>query len=476
MTSEPEAPAQQPGQRPPRRRISRSTQFVLAASIILGLTMTLVGQVVSTTVERAAVQSAAEAGAVYMEAFLEPFVQELVVANELSRQSIEAIDRLMVNGSLNRHVVSVKVWRADGKVLYSTDKSMVGKTFATDEIAEALRGRIVTGLEELDEDENQFERRLNTPLYEIYAPLREFGTGRILAVGEFYEQAEALEREISNVRRQVWAVVGAATLAMLILLFVIVRRGDRIIDQQQTALHQRVREQARLHARNTVLQRRINTANHEFSRVNELTMRRIGADLHDGPAQLLTLILVMLDDFAEQQKERGEPVTDSQDSTYEVMRSAAADALREIRAISRGLVLPEIGDLTLDEELHLVAQRHEQRTSTQVRLELGSLPAHAPLPLKFCIYRFVQEGLTNAYRHAGGQGQRVSAQYRNGQLTVEVADAGPGIAKADMLAECLGNTRLGLAGMRYRVEALGGHFHVSSVPGQGTTLTAQFKL
>jgi signal transduction histidine kinase len=451
------------------RNLSRSTQFVIAAALILGLTMFFVGKLVSARIERAAVQSAAEAGAHYMEAFLEPYVQEMSRDNALAPSSIKSLDGLMGSRSLKRHIVSIKIWRADGTVVYSTDKSITNRKFPMDEIAEALKGKVVTDLEDLSQEENEFERTLNVPLYEIYAPLREFHSGKIIAVGEFYEKAESLEQEINRVRQQVWMVVGAATLAMLILLFFLVWRGDKIIQRQQVALRLRLLEQTRLHVSNAALQRKMTTATQEFSRINELTLRRIGADLHDGPAQLLTLILIRLDDLAEN-------CASVDQESMETIRGAATDALREVRDLSRGLALPEINDLTLLEELQLVAKRHEQRTGTKVELKLGSLPDAATLPLKLCLYRFVQETLNNAYRHARGKGQVVSGNHLNGKLLVTVKDDGPGMAPDALVVDTHGRTRLGLAGLRYRVESLGGQFSIDSSPGKGTSVNAQFKL
>ena len=243
-------------------------------------------------------------------------------------------------------------------------------------------------------------------------------------------------------------MVGAATLAMLTLLFFIVRSGDQIIQRQQVALRSRLQEQTRLHISNAELQRKMATATQEFSRVNELTLRRIGADLHDGPAQLLTLILIRLDDLAEN-------CSAVDQESLETIRGAATDALREVRDLSRGLALPEINDLSLVEELKLVAQRHEQRTGTKVALNLGLLPEAAPLTLKLCIYRFVQEALNNAFRHANGEGQLIQAQYIDEHLNISVRDSGPGMAEDAMLLDTSGRTRLGLAGVRYRVESLG---------------------
>ncbi|MDF9774593.1 sensor histidine kinase [Pseudomonas baetica] len=446
------------------RHLSRSTQFVICATIILGLTMTLVGNLVSQSIEEATVQTAAETGARYMQNFLEPFVQGLTTAKELPDGTIQTIDQLLSSTSLSTHVVSVKIWLPDGTIVYSTDKSAVQKKFPTEEISQALTGKIYTELDnDLEDDtDDAFERSLNIPFYEIFAPLREAGTGKIVAVGEFYETAQALQREINNVREKVWAIVGTATMAMLLLLFFIVRRDEKIIKQQMD-------EQARLHSNNAALQHKVTTANREFSRINELTLRRIGADLHDGPAQLLSLILLRLEELEDSQ---GAP----DGEVLEMIRRAGEDALNEVREISLGLALPEVTDLTLHDALVLLAERHEERTETRVDLKLDTLPDDVPIAHKICIYRFAQEALNNAYIHAGGKGQKLSASHSEGLLEVQVEDAGLGISTEKPSVPGRGRIHLGLVGMRYRVESLGGIFSIESTPHAGTKARAQFKI
>lgn len=443
---------------------NRSVQFVLAAALILGVSMTFVGSLVSQQIRLAAAQSAGEGAAIYMEAFLDEYVQELASARNLKPESTQAIDALMQQTSLNSHIVSVKIWLPDGSNVYSS-KRPVFYYHPAGPIAAAMQGEVVTRLSPLDHDEHAYERSFNQPLYETYVPLREFGSGRIIAIGEFYE----MEHEIASIHLQVWAIIAAATLAMLLLLFLIVRRGDRIIDRQQAILRQQMCEREALHQQNTALQQRVNTASHEFATINELTHRRLGADLHDGPAQLLTLILLRLDELAALS-------TSTTREPLETIRNAAQESLREIRGISRGLALPEINELNLDELLKLVVQRHEQRSETKVQLDLGELPEALSLSYKICVYRLVQEALNNAFHHAGGQGQRVSAKCRQGVLEVQVADTGAGIDKGLQAATGSHRSRLGLVGMRYRVESLGGTFELESAPGQGTRVTARFDL
>ncbi|MNZ23402.1 Signal transduction histidine-protein kinase/phosphatase DegS [compost metagenome] len=449
----------------------RSTQFVIAAALILGVTMSFVGNLVSQQIRLAAAHSAGEGAAIYMEAYLDEYIQELTTARQLSPASIQAMDSLMRDTSLNQHVVSVKIWLPDGTNLYSSSKLPAYPRSPMNEIRQALQGRIVTGLSELENDEHAYERSLNIPLYETYVPLREVGSGRVLAVGEFYE----MEHEIGSIHQEVWVTIGGATLAMLVLLFFIVRRGDRIIEQQQVALCRQMNAQAELHRQNGLLQQKVTRANHEFATINELTHRRLGADLHDGPAQLLTLILLRLDELSAI-RDRCPQSAACASEALETIRSAAQESLREIRDISRGLALPEINALNLEEELRLVTQRHEQRTQTQVQLTLDSLPAEVPLPYKICIYRLVQEALNNAFRHAGGREQRVRTSWQDGVLEVEIADGGDGIAEAPLHTQRHDRVRLGLVGMRYRVESLGGLFSIDSAPGQGTRIRVRFNL
>jgi signal transduction histidine kinase len=100
-----------------------------------------------------------------------------------------------------------------------------------------------------------------------------------------------------------------------------------------------------------------------------------------------------------------------------------------------------------------VIEAHMARTGTEVQLTEAEVPGLSAAA-KICLYRFVQEGLNNAWRYAEGQGQRVAMEVAGARLTVVVSDEGPGYpAVAQPMAEDGG---MGLAGLRDRVESLGG--------------------
>jgi signal transduction histidine kinase len=155
------------------------------------------------------------------------------------------------------------------------------------------------------------------------------------------------------------------------------------------------------------------------------------------------------------------------------IQSSLQSAQKEVRAISTGLSLPQLAELSLLETVTRAARAHERRTGSRVRLDVASLPEQAALPVKITIYRVIQESLNNSYRHAGGANQQVRAFMDGEMLVLEVSDEGPGFVPQ---ASASFHGHLGLAGMRERVESLGGTFSVESEPGKGTRVTARFAL
>jgi signal transduction histidine kinase len=255
---------------------------------------------------------------------------------------------------------------------------------------------------------------------------------------------------------------------MLSVLFAIVRRGSRTIESQQRTLHERISQLSGLLSQNEALRQRIDDLYVRSAETHEAFLRRVGHELHDGPAQLIALALLRLDAL------RPKPgQDDGKEEDYERIRNALVDALGDIRNISAGLILPELEDASPAEVLRLAARNHERRTGTRVRCEVDSLPLKLSPLLKSCLYRFTQAALNNAYQHAGGTGQSVSGTHRNGVVEIAVSDAGPGFLPE---ARNTNGTRLGLISMRDRVVSLGGTFDLATAPGAGTRLTARFEV
>jgi signal transduction histidine kinase len=144
--------------------------------------------------------------------------------------------------------------------------------------------------------------------------------------------------------------------------------------------------------------------------------------------------------------------------------------LKEIRQISLGLSVPELDHATLAETIRETVRAHEGYAERRVRQSIAHLPARVDPEIKLAAYRFLQEGLNNASRHASGAAVEVRAGTApDGSISLEIADEGPGFDITDMQR----SDRLGLLGMRERLEALGGSLEIVSAKGKGTRLAAR---
>jgi signal transduction histidine kinase len=107
----------------------------------------------------------------------------------------------------------------------------------------------------------------------------------------------------------------------------------------------------------------------------------------------------------------------------------------------------------------------------RVGLEIEGEPRPLSAALELSAYRIVQEGLTNAFKHAGPAQARVILRYGDDDLVVEVADDGLGSRNGN------GNgSRRGLAGIGERVAIFGGRLDAGPGPEGGWTVRAAFPL
>ena len=290
-------------------------------------------------------------------------------------------------------------------------------------LQQAWNGHVVAELDELGDAESARERAKKVPLLEIYSPIREPWSGEVVAVAEFYENASEINANLQAARLQSWLVVAAVAAATMALLSGIVFRGSRTIQRQREALTERVAELSALLAQNRALRQRVQKASRSASAINERYLRRIGADLHDGPAQLVAFAALRMD--SEALVDRNAPIG-ARRKEIAAIRSSLDEAMAEIRSICSGLVLPHIETADLAAIVELTIAAHEQRTGSQVARpgKVAAVPLSAPE--RICIFRFLQETLNNAYRHAGGKEQTVEIALQEGRLTVAVSDGGPG--------------------------------------------------
>jgi signal transduction histidine kinase len=446
-------------------RHSLARQFILVAFGVLLVGMFTLGTWVAKRIESGVAEIAAASAALYLNSLLAPHLQELASGSSLSASRMETLNRAIEGAASRMNITSIKIWKENGLVIYSTDKELVGRIFPNKpSLTRAWDGMIAAEFVNHHYAENARERASGLPQLEVYAPVREISSGNVIAVLEFYEHTESLEAHLAEAEWHSWAMTALVTLAMMTALFSIVANGSRTIDEQRISLTQRVSQLSDLLRQNEALRSRVERAARKATEDNERFIRRLGYDLHDGPAQLIGLALLRLDALS---------LTGDNGDNLVAIRSALSDALSDIRNFCAGLLLPEVQGLTLRDALLFIARDHERRTGSEVRCDISEMPLNSPQFVKICLCRFIQEGLNNAFRHAGGKGQQVFARWDGKTITIEVVDEGPGMRAPNTGGERL---RLGLTGLWDRIESIGGAMTVESTPGEGTRLTARLPL
>jgi signal transduction histidine kinase len=452
-------------------QLNLAQRFGLASLVILVLGLAGIGYWVQRQIEAGIIHGTASTTALYVESFVAPQLDELARGRPISAEHVQTLANLLHDTPLGKQIVAFKLWGPNGFVLYDTDKSSIGKSFPVEQrLAQAWQGQTTSRISNLESDENVNERPLAKQLLETYTPIHAPNSDHTVAVAEFYQRVDELQNDIAVAQRLSWLVVAAAMLVIYLLLSGFVRRASDTIQGQQAELTTQVAQLRELLAQNVRLSEQVQRSAARTVAINERFLRRIGAELHDGPAQDLSLALLRLDPGTGDDESLQADTRDGGcDEKLAPIRAAVGHALSEIRGISGGLALPELTRLTLGDTIGRAVKGHERRTGSVVRMSLDGLPDEAPLAVKITAYRVVQEALTNAYRHAHGAGQAVRAETRDGQLYLEVCDEGPGF-DADKAFE--GDQHLGLLGMRERVQSQAGVFRVESQPGHGTKVLA----
>ncbi len=451
-----------------RPRLTLARRFLAANLVILIVAGLVVGMWIGTTLQRGIIDRTAAVTALYVESFVEPQLQGFTADGSLPAASVDELDSLLRSGPLGELVVSLRVWSPSGTILYGSIGELAGQSFPIQgELAEAFAGRVTADLSNLTASENAVERRYWSRLLELYLPVRRSGSDEIIAVVEFYQLPDAIDREVGQAQLVSWALVAGAIGLSFLLLFGIVKQGSDTIGRQASALTRQVGELSSLLAQNTELNDRVRAAAERTTTLNERSLRRISADLHDGPGQTVALALMRVDALKVAETEAGAPPRELTE-----IESALQDALRDMRAIAAGLRMPELAQLDVREVATRAASDHARRTGMPVNVVADGAPDQVALPIKIALYRATQELLSNAFRHGRGVGVRLVVDADDDLLALEVADQGPGF-DVDRLTTLPG---LGLAGMREQAELLGGDFAISSRPGAGTVVRVRWPL
>jgi signal transduction histidine kinase len=183
-------------------------------------------------------------------------------------------------------------------------------------------------------------------------------------------------------------------------------------------------------------------------------LRRLERDLHDGPQQ--RLVRLGMDLAAVERRLAGDDPQAASAQLSEA-RALTADALAELRALSRGIAPPILTDRGLGAALAAVTARSPVPAQLDYSLSPGE---RLPAPIETAAYFVVSEAMTNVAKHSGATEADVCVRRTRDTVTVEVTDNGHGggaLAKGH-----------GLAGLSDRLAALDGTLEIVSPEGGPT--------
>jgi signal transduction histidine kinase len=216
------------------------------------------------------------------------------------------------------------------------------------------------------------------------------------------------------------------------------------------------------------LQEQLRQLSRQILLAQEDERKRISRELHDVIAQTLTGINVRL---AALKKEAG---FNTQNLDRDIARTQrlVEKSVNIVHEFARELRPAVLDDLGLIPALHAFVKLFSRRTHLHVHLKAFAGVEKLDIAKRTILYRVAQEALNNVSRHAHASRAEVSIEKLPESIGMKVKDNGKSF-HVERVLNSKGGQRLGLLGMRERVEMVGGTFCVESAPGKGTTIEVE---
>jgi len=213
--------------------------------------------------------------------------------------------------------------------------------------------------------------------------------------------------------------------------------------------------------------RQLEILNERITNLRDEERRQVARELHDSIGQLLAGLSMNNALLQSQSHQLGENIA-------KLLAESAAliqDAIKQTRTISYLLHPPLLDEAGLVSALRCYVEGFSQRSNVLVTLDIPEQFTGLSKEIELCIFRVVQECLTNVHRHAESPTAGIRVTRDESFLRVEVQDAGKGVPSIHRGALALGQTGVGLRGMQERLRQFGGTLQVQS-NDKGTRVTA----
>jgi len=413
---------------------------VIAGTLAVVIGVAVAGAFASRRVaEREAVTDAAHTTDLIARQVVQPAITNGLISGNPA--ALAAIDRVVRHQILSPSVVRVKLWTAAGRIVYSDEKRLIGRTFplGSQERSALARPAVHAEVSDLQRPENRFERG-HGKLLEVYRPVWT-PSGQPLLF-ETYSPYKQVTQRTGELWRGFAGITISSLLILVVLLLPILWR---LLNQITSAQSQR----------EVLLQRAVDASADE--------RQRIAGTLHDGPVQELAATSFAVAAAAERAADSG------QQELAEMLTTAAGTVRASIRGLRSLLVdiyppslttaglVPALTDLTEVLAVRSIATHLELAEDAAARLR----PAQQQL-----VFRIARECLRNAARHSSAHNVDVRL-FRHGHSTVlEITDDGTGFDPAPILS----NPEDGHFGLRILTDVAadaGADLLLATAPGAG---------
>jgi signal transduction histidine kinase len=410
-------------------------QFLVASFLLFGATWWATGKLSERAGRSEAVADARGTTDLLAHSVAEPAIPRKLI--DIDPGAIDRFDRAVLDRLMVGDVRRIKIWRADGTIVYSDETDLIGERFPLDtEQRQVLTsGTTEGGVSDLRRSENKFETD-ESGLLEVYTQIMS-PEGTPLLFEAYYSVATVQERahEVLTPFRRITA---GALLAILLL-------GVPLIG----ALTSRLTRASR--ARERLMLRAMDSS--------EAERRRIARDLHDGVVQELAGTAFALSGSA---REPG--ISPGLKGDLDRAGEAVRRSLRQLRSLLVEIHPPGLNAGSLAASLEdLTAPARSAGTAATVSV---SGIDGAPDQVVTLVWRTAQEAIRNAVRHARATHLSVEVTGDERQVRLVVKDDGVGF---DPSAGS-GEGSYGLRGLKSLVEDGGGVVDVDSSPDDGTTV------
>jgi signal transduction histidine kinase len=272
----------------------------------------------------------------------------------------------------------------------------------------------------------------------------------------FERQQQRLNHSKAELRGYLWKMM-----AIVISLGLLVAGGSIF---RISRLEKRTEEQQSRTERAEV---ELRSLSQQLVQAQEAERKSISRELHDEVGQMLTGLRMELGNL--------ETVRGSSDEEFSRRLREVKDlterTLAAVRNLAMGLRPAMLDDLGLGPALEWQGREFSRRSGIPVTVQIDGTLDGLPDSHRTCVFRVVQEALTNCARHAKANNIRIAVHGRRDGVFLTVQDDGIGIAGSEPSGR-----GLGLVGIEERVRELGGAVTIYSQPNKGTSLNVEIPL